>query len=124
TDYFISISFESAMKYLAALFIVFAQMLQAQTILLNDDFEFKEGVYLSLNEFNKNAPSINLEDVELIFDEEYSNAQIKRITIVEKKNDITEFVWALQFDNGLFIRLEPTISAHKKNREISSENIF
>ena len=80
--------------------LVFPFHLLAQEAELNNDFRFKDGIYLSIDDFKNNAPSHSLDSVEF---NKYRNSMFGR----EARNSVLIRGIKILNSNGRVTRIKP-----------------
>lgn len=78
-------------SFLLSLCVLTCSILKAQELELNSATEFKDGIYLSYNDFKTNTPSVSLNDI--------------HYEIVEQKNKTSQSVTTKRFSSSITIAI-------------------
>ncbi len=112
---FIIASLFIAMKLFVFLLFLFAETATIAQQKLDNTVEFNDGVYLSVEEFLSNRPSIKIEDVELEYiDEVFDTEHAKAINVIRHNDNVNEKVWAVCIEGRLYIRLAASLKSFDK----------
>jgi hypothetical protein len=115
------------MKYLFHIVFVLcslSELISAQEVLFNNELEFKDGVYMSIEDFKKNKPSISLSSIDASIDERFLSAQTIKIDFED--NLLMKNIWGICLNGKVYLRIMPYISDSISRREmkIISDNLF
>lgn len=114
------------MKLFVLLLFLFAETATIAQQKLDNTVEFNDGVYLTIEEFLSNRPSIKIEDVELRYvDEVFDTEHAKVINVIRYNDNINEKVWAVCIEGELHIRIAASLkSSDRHEKRFVKENTY